>query len=323
MSHARTGDGLISIVIPVLNEAGSLVQLHAEVCQAAADGAWRTEIIFVDDGSDDGSWGVICDLADADPRVRGLRFRRNFGKSAALAAGFNASRGDIIVTMDGDLQDDPAEIGKLLAKLDEGYDAVSGWKRHRRDPWHKVWPSRIFNALVRWVTGVKLHDVNCGLKAFRREALKEVRLYGELHRFIPILADARGFKVTEVVVDHRPRQYGHTKYGARRFAKGFLDLLTVKFLTGFGQRPLHFLGGTGLACFLLGSAGLVYLVVLWLLHHRPIGTRPLLIYSLLLTLLGVQLLAFGFLAELLISHHIGDADSYSLAETTPARRTEP
>jgi glycosyltransferase involved in cell wall biosynthesis len=323
MSRARTGDELISIVIPVLNEAGSLVQLHAEVCRAAADGGWHIETIFVDDGSDDGSWGVICELADTDPRVRGLRFRRNFGKSAALAAGFNASRGGIIVTMDADLQDDPAEAAKLLAKLDEGFDAVSGWKRHRHDPWHKVWPSRIFNALVRWVTGVKLHDVNCGLKAFWREALREVRLYGELHRFIPILADARGFKVTEVVVEHRPRQHGHTKYGARRFAKGFLDLLTVKFLTGFGQRPLHFLGGLGLACSILGSAGLVYLVVLWLLHDRPIGTRPLLMYSLLLTLLGAQLLAFGFLAELLISHHIGDADSYSLAETTPVPRAEP
>ncbi|MFQ6098255.1 MAG: glycosyltransferase family 2 protein [Armatimonadota bacterium] len=310
---------LISVVVPVLNEAESLRQLHEEVSAAAAEGEWPVEIVFVDDGSDDGSWKVIRELAQRDQRVRGVRFRRNFGKAAALAAGFNESRGDVIVTMDADLQDDPAEVAKLLEKIRDGYDAVSGWKRHRQDPWHKVWPSRVFNAMVRWLTGVKLHDVNCGLKAFRSEALKEVRLYGELHRFIPILAHARGFKVTEVTVSHRPRQYGHTKYGARRFVKGFLDLLTVKFLTGFGQRPLHFLGGIGLACFLFGGAGLVYLTMLWLTHHRPIGTRPLLMYSLLLTLLGAQMLAFGFLAELLISHHIGQADACSIAERTPER----
>ncbi len=201
------------------------------------------EIIFVDDGSTDGSWTTIRDLAGRDPGVSGIRFRRNFGKAAALTAGLRAAKGDLILMIDADLQDDPAEIPRMLAKLREGFDVVNGWKRRRLDPWHKVYPSRVFNATVSAIMGLKLHDHNCGLKLFRSEVAGEIRLYGELHRFIPVLAHARGFRVTEVTVNHRPRRFGHSKYGVRRFARGFLDLLTVKFLTGFGERPSAHPGG--------------------------------------------------------------------------------
>jgi dolichol-phosphate mannosyltransferase len=251
--------------------------------------------------------------------VRGIRFRRNFGKAAALSAGFEAARGEQLVTMDADLQDDPREIPSLLAKLDEGYDVVSGWKQVRHDPWHKVLPSRVFNWMIGWLTGVKLHDHNCGLKCYRREVLAEVRLYGELHRFVPVLAHARGFRVGELAVQHRARKFGHSKYGLRRFARGFLDLLTVKFLTGFGQRPQHLLGGIGLSCFLLGGALLVYLAGSWVVIELRGGdpnlhNRAMLYYSLGLVLLGAQLMSVGFLAELIIAYQGRDADTYSIVE---------
>src|SRR5262249_52563697 len=222
---------VISLVIPVYNERDSLRLLLGEIEAAAARATLELEAIFVDDGSTDGSWAVITDLAAGHPWVHGIRFRRNFGKAAALSAGFRAARGDIILTLDADLQDDPAEIPHFLAALAEHRDVVSGWKRTRYDPWHKVFPSRVFNALVSWLTGVHLHDHNCGMKCYRAEIFREVRLYGELHRFIPVLAAARGFRVGEVEINHRPRRFGRSKYGVRRFVKGFLDLLTVKFLT--------------------------------------------------------------------------------------------
>ena len=256
---------MISIVIPVFNEKDSLALLHGEIAQIAENAQLDAEVLFVDDGSRDGSWDAIVVLAQ-QPRVRGIRFRRNFGKAAALSAGFAAARGDIVMTLDADLQDDPAEIPQFLAALAVGMDVVSGWKKTRHDPWHKVFPSRVFNVMVSWLTGVRLHDHNCGMKCYRAEVLREIRLYGELHRFIPVLADARGFKVGEVVIQHRPRRFGVSKYGVRRFVKGFLDLLTVKFLTGFGQRPQHLLGSVGLVSFLLGNLALCYLAVTWVIR---------------------------------------------------------
>jgi dolichol-phosphate mannosyltransferase len=211
----------------------------------------NVEIIFVDDGSRDGSWDVVKQLAASDARVRGLRFRRNFGKAAALQAGFAAARGSRIVTMDADLQDDPAEIPHFLAELDKGFDLVSGWKKVRHDPWHKVLPSRVFNGMVSCLTGVKLHDHNCGMKGMIAALIRDIRLYGEMHRFIPVLAAARGFKVGEVVIHHRPRQHGRSKYGFTRFLRGFLDLLTVKYLTTHGRRPMHLFGGWALMLFVL------------------------------------------------------------------------
>jgi dolichol-phosphate mannosyltransferase len=293
---------MISIVIPVCNEAESLPVLYAEIGAVAHKANLDVETIFIDDGSRDGSWDVIRGLAGQSAKVHGIRFRRNFGKAAALSAGFRAARGDIVLTLDGDLQDDPAEIPRFLAALAGGKDVVSGWKQTRHDPWHKVLPSRVFNGMVSWLTGVRLHDHNCGFKAYRAEVLREIRLYGELHRFIPVLADARGFRVGELVINHRPRRFGASKYGVRRFVKGFLDLLTVKFLTGFGQRPQHLLGSLGLLFFLLGSAGLTYLAVTWLIRlgdptlFPPVHERPLLIYALAALLLGSQFLSLGLLA---------------------------
>src|SRR5216683_2228590 len=257
---------MISIVIPIYNEKESLEVLRDEIDAVGRQANLELEILFVDDGSTDGSWEVIRQLSEKDQRVRGIRFRRNFGKAAALSAGFREIRGNPVVTLDGDLQDNPKEIPRLLAAMDQGVDVVSGWKRVRRDPWHKVGPSRVFNLLVSWLTGVWLHDHNCGMKCYRTPIFKEVRLYGELHRFIPVLAAARGYKVGEIEIDHRPRRFGHSKYGVHRFVKGFLDLLTVKFLTGFGQRPQHLLGTIGLVSFAAGVLGMAYLSVTWLIN---------------------------------------------------------
>lgn len=258
---------MISIVIPICNEVQNLETLYEEIIAASAVGEFELEIVVVDDGSTDGSWGVIERLAASDERLRGIRFRRNFGKSAALNAGFCTVRGDLVMTLDGDLQDDPSEIPRFVAKIEEGFDVVSGWKKIRHDPWCKVVSSRLFNGLVRGVTGLKLHDINCGMKCYRREVLAEVHLYGEMHRFVPLLAAARGFRSGEIVIGHRARKYGNTKYGSKRLLKGFLDLMTVIFLTGYSQRPLHLLGSVGLAAFALGGAGNVF-------HVRLVGNFP-------------------------------------------------
>ncbi len=312
---------MISTVIPVLDEAPSLDQLHTELDAVARQHDYKLDIVFVDDGSSDDSWETIQRLAKKDPRVHGIRFRRNFGKAAALSAGFRAARGDLVMTLDADLQDDPKEIPRFLAKLRDGCDVVSGWKQIRHDPWHKVWPSRAFNWLVRVMTGVQLHDINCGMKCYRREVLAEVPLYGEMHRFVPVLAAARGFRTGEITIDHRPRKYGRSKYGFQRFYKGFLDLLTVVFLTGFGQRPQHLLGGVGLAAFLLGALGMMYLAIIWVFvsltgGDPQISQRAMLFYSLGALLLGGQLISLGFLAELITAYSRRDSDAYSILEQT-------
>jgi glycosyltransferase involved in cell wall biosynthesis len=316
------GDAMISIVIPVFNEEESLAVLHGELARTASAADLRFEILFIDDGSTDNSWNTIRGLAEKHPEVHGIRFRRNFGKAAALSAGFAAARGEIIMTLDADLQDDPAEIPRFLAVLNAGSDVVSGWKETRLDPWHKVWPSWVFNRMVSWLTGVDLHDHNCGMKCYRAEVFREIRLYGELHRFIPVLAAARGFKVAEVAIKHRPRKFGYSKYGVRRFVKGFLDLLTVKFLTGFGQRPQHLLGSIGLFSFVLGNLALLWLTVTWFLTYfgiaefPPLHQRPLLIYAVAATLLGAQMMSIGFLAELMTAYMGKDHESYSVKERT-------
>jgi glycosyltransferase involved in cell wall biosynthesis len=307
---------MISVVIPLYNEAESLEVLHDELDRVFADPALGpAEFVFIDDGSRDRSWAVVQAMAARDPRVRAIRFRRNFGKAAALTAGFQAVHGDVVFTLDGDLQDDPAEIPKFLRKLDEGLDVVSGWKRRRLDPWHKVYPSRVFNAMVSGLTGCNLHDHNCGFKVYRRAVLDEVGIYGELHRFVPVLAHSKGFRVGEIEVNHRARKFGASKYGFSRFVKGLLDLLTVRFLTRFNQRPLHVMGGVGLALLTLGGLGLFYLAVIWVLGYRPIGDRPLLIYSAALLGVGTQLVSLGILAELVTSYNLQANDTYSIAET--------
>lgn len=311
---------MLSIVIPVYNEEPSLQPLYEEIREVAAAGQYEVEVIFVDDGSDDGSWEKIRSLAAADPRVRGIRFRRNFGKAAALSAGFADARGQLVLTMDADLQDDPHEIPRFLDAMQGDLDVVSGWKRVRHDPWHKVLPSRVFNAMVSALTGVHLHDHNCGMKCYRREVLDEIQLYGEMHRFVPVLAAARGFRTGEIEVHHRPRRFGRSKYGVTRLVKGFLDLLTVKFLTGFGQRPQHLLGTLGLLCFLVGAAGLTYLAAEWAISRLPgmtpihLQTRPAVIYSAALLLLGAQLLSVGILGELFVAYHDPHVRAYSIAE---------
>jgi len=313
---------VISVVVPVYNEKESLAPLHEEIAEVACRANLDLEMVFVDDGSSDGSWAVIAELARRDRRVQGIRLRRNFGKAAALSAGFRAARRDLVLTLDADLQDDPAEIPRFLAALAGGLDVVSGWKRTRHDPWHKVLPSRVFNLLVSWITGVHLHDHNCGMKCYRAEVFREVRLYGELHRFIPVLAAARGFRTGEIEIRHRPRRFGRSKYGVRRFMKGFLDLLTVKFLTGFGQRPQHLLGSIGVMSFVGGGVGMLYLAFTWLVRlwdenaFPPVHERALLTYAVAALLLGAQMMSIGFLAELITAYQGRDEDSYSIAEQT-------
>jgi glycosyltransferase involved in cell wall biosynthesis len=312
---------MISVVIPVYNEEESLPALHRELDAAFARLGAEVEFLFVDDGSRDGSWRAVAEIAGRDPRVRAVRFRRNFGKASALTAGFQRARGDRVFTLDADLQDDPEEIPRFLEQIDSGLDVVSGWKRTRHDPWHKVYPSRIFNAMVSRLTGCRLHDHNCGFKAYRAEVLREVGIYGELHRFVPALAFARGFRVGEIEVNHRAREHGRSKYGFSRFLKGFLDLLTVVFLTRFRQRPLHVIGGAGLMLSGLGVLGMLYLALVWIVGHsvgeptNPIGVRPLLSYSMALLIVGSQLFSLGFLAELVTSYGLRANDTYSVVET--------
>ena len=293
---------MISIVIPVHNEERSVALLLDEIESALQPLGQPWEAVFVDDGSEDGTFGALTRLHAATDNVRVVRLRRNFGKAAALQAGFEAAAGDVVVTIDGDLQDDPAEIPRLLAKLDEGFDLVSGWKTRRRDPLSRRLLSRLFNAVTGRLSGLRLHDLNCGLKAYRAEVVRGLRIYGELHRFIPVLAHYHGFRVAELPVNHRPREHGRSRYGMERYLRGFLDLLTVTFMGRYRHRPLHLFGGFGLVLGGAGSLVLLYLTVVKL-AGEAIGHRPLLTLGVLLVVVGIQFLSLGLLSELITSHH--------------------
>ena len=293
---------MISIVIPLHNEERSVALLYEELQAALEPLAQEWEAVFVDDGSVDGSFAALTRLHDGNENVRVVRLRRNFGKAAALAAGFAQARGETVVTIDADLQDDPAEIPRLLVKLEEGFDLVSGWKTRRRDPLRRRVLSRIFNWVTGRVSGLRLHDMNCGLKAYRAEVVRGMPLYGELHRFIPVLAQYRGFRVAELPVNHRPREHGRSRYGVERYVRGFLDLLTVSFIGRYRHRPLHLFGGLGLILGLLGVAILVYLTVVKALGHA-IGERPLLTLGVLLVVVGLQFFSLGLISEMLTSQH--------------------
>lgn len=293
---------MISVVVPVRDEERSVETLYDELREALVPLESPWEVVYVDDGSTDGTFAALTRLHAEATNVRVVRLRRNFGKAAALDAGFREAGGDAIVTIDGDLQDDPAEIPRLLAKLDEGFDLVTGWKTRRRDPLRRRIPSRIFNVVTGRLSGVRLHDLNCGLKAYRAEVVADLRLYGELHRFVPVLAHYRGFRVAELPVNHRPREHGRSRYGMERYLRGFLDLLTVTFMGRYRYRPLHLFGGLGLVLGLLGGAVLVYLTALKL-SGEAIGHRPLLTLGVLLVVVGMQFLSLGLLSELITSHH--------------------
>jgi len=292
----------LSIIVPVYNEEDSLAELHRQISMVEKDMNQAFEIIFVDDGSSDTSWNVVKKLATANNNVKCIRFRRNFGKAAALRAGAAETESPLVMTMDADLQDDPAEIPRFIEALGEDYDLISGWKEKRDDPLGKTLPSKVFNWMVGMMTGVKLHDHNCGFKLYRREIFDHVKLYGEMHRFVPVLATS--------------------KYGLERLPKGFLDLLTVSFLTGYNQRPQHIIGAMGLMSFFAGTLGVIYLSIYWLLRvsfeafsdWAPLHERPLLLFSMGALLLGTQLLCMGFLAELIVKGNQDSNEPYTIRE---------
>jgi len=299
----------LSILVPVYNEVESLQQLHREITEGCRGVVAEYEIVFVDDGSTDGSSPALDALADADPRVSVVHLRRNFGKSPALAAGFERVRGEIVITMDADLQDDPAMIPEFVQRIRAGADMVSGWKQKRHDPLDKTLPSRVFNGVVRKLSGVQLHDFNCGFKAYRAECMQELRVYGGFHRFLPVFAQDRGFKVEELVVHHRARQHGHSKFGNKRLLEGMLDLPTVLLLTRYRTRPLHFFGIPGAMIMAIGLGLLSYLTVIWFMGES-VGTRPLLTLGVLLTITGVQILCVGLVAEVVVRTSLNRGEVY-------------
>jgi glycosyltransferase involved in cell wall biosynthesis len=293
---------VISVVVPVYDEELTVTPLYEELAAALSQLQRPWEAVFVDDGSSDGSFAALTRLHAAHENVRVVRLRRNFGKAAALAAGFAQARGDVVVTIDADLQDDPSEIPRLLVKLDEGFDLVSGWKTRRRDPRLRRVLSKLFNVVTSRISGLRLHDLNCGLKAYRANVLQGLRVYGELHRFLPVLAHYRGFKVAEIPVNHRPRVQGRSRYGPERYLRGFLDLLTVTFIGRYRHRPLHLFGGLGLLLGIVGLGVLVYLTALKAMGEA-IGHRPLLLLGVLLVVVGLQLFSLGLLSEMVTSQH--------------------
>ncbi len=309
-------DPELTAVIPVYNEVGSLPQMHKELTAGLAQTGRTYEVIYINDGSSDGTSDLLDKIASENPGVVGVvHFRRNFGKSPALNAGFDLARGAIVLTLDADLQDDPAMIPQFVERIEAGADLVSGWKQRRHDPIGKTAPSKIFNAVVRKVSGVQLRDFNCGYKAYRRECIEELSVYGGFHRFLPVLAGHRGFRVEELVVNHRAREHGASKYGVKRFFDGILDLLTVLMVTRYRTRPVHFFGLLGMVSGVFGVGTLLYLTILWLMGH-PIGDRPLLELGALLTLTAVQLIGIGLVGELLVRTTITSSEVFSVRHTS-------
>lgn len=303
----------ISVVIPLYNEEESLKELHQQLRSVLGRMNARYEILFVDDGSTDKSFQVLRDLKRVDKHVKIIRFRRNYGKSAALAVGFDKALGNVVITMDADLQDDPSEIPSLRKRLDEGYDLISGWKKKRRDPISKTIPSRFFNFITAVLTGIPIHDFNCGLKAYRREVVKSVKVYGELHRYVPVLAHWEGFRIGEMVVQHRARKYGRTKFGIGRFWRGFLDLLTALFTTRYLRRPLHLFGFWGLVAVAVGVLIDGWLAVEWSLGYTSLSNRPLFLGGILCIIVGIQFISIGLLGEM-ISRTRADEQEYAIRD---------
>lgn len=323
MTKHKMAQGLdISIVVPLFNEEESLPELVAWIDRMAQANHLTYEVIMVDDGSTDRSWEVVEQLAGQYDTVRGIAFRRNYGKSAALYCGFEAAEGEVVITMDADLQDSPDEIPELRRMiLEEGYDLVSGWKKKRYDPIGKRWPSKFFNATARFVSGIKLHDFNCGLKAYRKKVIKSIEVYGEMHRFIPILAKKAGFKrIGEKVVEHRARKYGYSKFGLERMVKGYLDLISVMFMSHFGRSPMYLFGSLGTLMFLLGGGTTIWVIAakLWKQAHglplRSVTEQPLFYLAILAVVLGVQLFLAGFLGEM-INRNSTDRNKYLIDKT--------
>jgi glycosyltransferase involved in cell wall biosynthesis len=302
----------VSVVIPAYNEEDSLRPLAIELKKVFNElREYEFEVIIVDDGSTDNSLKVLNEIKREDDRFKIISFQKNYGKSAALSVGFKYATGDLIITMDADLQDDPHEIPNLIKKIDEGYDLVSGWKKIRFDPFIKKYSSRIFNFVTSLLTGIKIHDFNCGLKIYRREVTQSIKVYGEMHRYLPVLAHWNGFRVGEIVVRHHPRRYGKTKFGASRFLKGFLDLITILFTTRYLRRPLHFFGTIGFLLFLAGFIIDLYLAIEWAFYGKYLTNRPMLWLGILLILLGVQTIAIGLIGEM-IAHHAQRVEDYHI-----------
>jgi len=302
-----------SVIVPLLNEEESLPELYQNLSEEISRLSEKYELIFIDDGSTDNSYNVLKSIRNKDDKVRIFQFQKNYGKSAALDLGFSEAEGDIVITIDADLQDDPCEIPKLVSKLNEGYDIVSGWKKNRKDPLNKTIPSKIFNFVTSILTGIKIHDFNCGLKCFRKIVVKNIRVYGELHRYIPALAAFEGFKVDEVKVVHHPRKFGKSKYGAARFFYGFFDLITVMFVAKYTHRPLHLFGIVGFLFFTSGFGINLYLSIKWFQGHG-IGNRPLLFLGILLIILGIQFISIGLLGEMIVNFSKIEKKSYKIRD---------
>ncbi|NWF90164.1 MAG: glycosyltransferase [Ignavibacteriaceae bacterium] len=298
----------LSVIIPLYNEEESLNPLTNELRKALKSIEISYEIIFVDDGSSDTSLKVIKEICRTDKRFKYISFQKNYGKSAALQVGFKEATGDVVVTMDADLQDDPSEISNLLKKLEEGFDIVSGWKKKRYDPFIKKFSSKFFNLVTRILSGIKIHDFNCGLKAYRKEVTENLKIYGELHRYIPVLAKWQGYRISETIVQHHPRKYGKTKFGISRFFKGFIDLLTVMFTTRYIRRPMHFFGFLGMLSFIIGMVVNGYLVYLWAIQDKYLSNRPMLFLGILLIIVGVQFFSVGLLGEMLVNNSRNEAE---------------
>lgn len=314
----------ISVIVPLFNEEESLKELHDWIVKIMDENSYSYELLFIDDGSTDNSWSVVEELAGINANVKGMRFVRNYGKTAALQTGFQASSGEVVITMDADLQDSPDEIPGLYQMIRSGkYDLVSGWKKKRYDPVSKTVPTKVYNAVTRAISGIPLHDFNCGLKAYRQKVVKSLTIYGEMHRYIPVIAKWNGYgRIGEKVVVHRPRKYGYTKFGLERFLFGFLDLLSIAFVNKFGRRPMHLFGGVGTLMFLLGSILTIWVIGEKLyniqagLKFRNATDNPLFFLALLAITVGAQLFLAGFLGELLVKQSVSKTSEYSIAEQT-------